>query len=69
MIRILLLAPQPLLGACVHALLSERPDMKIVGTERDLGHAVAQARELRPDVVIANCRDTALDDIVMQLLK
>ncbi len=69
MIRILLLAPQPLLGDCLQVLLSRRPDLAIVGTERDMGRAVECAQALRPDVVIANSRDTALDSIVLRLLK
>lgn len=69
MIRILLLAPRPILGACLNTVLSRRPDLEIVGTERDLGRAIECAQALRPDVVITNCRDTAFDSIVLRLLK
>ena len=68
-IRILLLSPQPLLGDWFQVLLSQRPDLAVVGTERDLDRAIECARALRPDVVITNSRDTALDSIVLRLLK
>ena len=69
MIRILLLAPRPLLGACLNTVLSGRPDFEIVGIERDMDRAIECAWAIKPDVVIANSRDTALDAIVLRLLK
>ena len=68
-IRILLLSPQPLLGDWFQVSISQRPDLAVVGTERDLDRAIECARALRPYVVITNSRDTALDSIVLRLLK
>ena len=69
MIRILHLSSQPLLNAYLEALLSKRPDLTIVGIERDLDRAFECARELHPDVVIADNQDTALDTVIPRLLK
>ncbi len=69
MIRILLLTPHPLLGACLHTVLSQSTDLAIVGVERDLDRAIERAEELRPDVIVANSRDTALEPVVLRLLK
>lgn len=70
MIRVLLLSPQPLLGACIKSLLSHRPDLAVVGTERDPECASERARELRPDVVvIAKGSDDASGPIVVHLLE
>ena len=69
MIRILLLSPQPLLDDWLLVLLSRRPDLAVVGTERDPDCVIACARALRPNMVIANSRDPALDSLVLRLLK
>ena len=69
MIRIQLLAPSTLLSSDVQALVSQHPDLAIVGVERDLERAIERAEELKPDVVIADGRVAGLDQILSSLQK
>ncbi len=69
MIRIQLLLLQPLLNAGVQALLSRWSDLTIVGIETDRTRAMERATEVKPDVVIADSRDTATDSVLLRLLK
>ncbi len=68
-IRIQLSSPHILLNAHLQALLSQRRDLAIVGVESNPERAIECARELEPDVVIAESRNAAWDLTILQILK
>jgi DNA-binding NarL/FixJ family response regulator len=63
MIRILLADDQPLVRAGFGAVLAAEEDFEIVGEAADGEQAVAQARRLRPDVVLMDIRMPHLDGL------
>ncbi len=67
MIHILLLSPQLRSNAYLQAL-SQRPELSIVGVERDLERALECAKELKPDVIIADSRESTLDLTILRIL-
>jgi DNA-binding NarL/FixJ family response regulator len=63
MIRILLADDQALLRAGFRMLLESAPDITIVAEAHNGGHAVALARELRPDIVLMDLRMPEVDGL------
>ncbi|HEY2238286.1 MAG TPA: response regulator transcription factor [Streptosporangiaceae bacterium] len=63
MIRVLIVDDQALVRAGFRALLSARADIEVVGEATDGAEAVAQARALRPDVVLMDIRMPGLDGL------
>jgi DNA-binding NarL/FixJ family response regulator len=62
-IRVLLADDQPLIRAGIAMLLSEEPDIEIVGEAENGGQAVEQARRLRPAVVVMDVRMPGTDGV------
>jgi DNA-binding NarL/FixJ family response regulator len=62
-IRVLIVDDQALVRAGFRALLSARADIEVVGEATDGAEAVAQARALRPDVVLMDIRMPGLDGL------
>jgi DNA-binding NarL/FixJ family response regulator len=62
-IRVLLADDQALVRAGFRVLIESAPDMRIVAEAADGGHAVALAREHRPDVVLMDLRMPDVDGI------
>ncbi len=69
MIRILLLAPSPVLNAYVEELFAQHADLGLAGIERDLDHAIECARKTWPDVVIGDSRETGFEPDLLRLLR
>ncbi|MDT0542795.1 MULTISPECIES: response regulator transcription factor [Streptomyces] len=63
MIRVVLADDQMLVRAGFRALLDAQPDIEVVGEAADGERAVAQVRELRPDVVLMDIRMPVLDGL------
>ena len=63
MISVLLADDQALLRAGFRMLLESAPDIAIAGEAHNGGHAVALARELRPDVVLMDPRMPEVDGL------
>jgi DNA-binding NarL/FixJ family response regulator len=62
-IRILIADDQALVRAGFRAILEGQPDLDVVGEASDGDEAVANARELRPDVVLMDVRMPGVDGI------
>ncbi|MBV9793937.1 MAG: response regulator transcription factor [Actinobacteria bacterium] len=63
MIRVLIADDQALVRAGFRALLGARADIEVAGEATDGTEAVAQARALRPDVVLMDVRMPGLDGL------
>ncbi|MFC4910304.1 response regulator transcription factor [Actinomadura gamaensis] len=63
MIRVLLADDQALVRAGFRALLAAQPDIEVVGEAGDGEEAVADARRLRPDVILMDIRMPGLDGL------
>lgn len=63
LIRVVLADDQVLVRAGFRALLDAQPDIEVVGEAADGERAVAQVRELRPDVVLMDIRMPVLDGL------
>ncbi|WP_175409638.1 response regulator transcription factor [Streptomyces sp. TRM64462] len=63
MIRVLLADDQALVRAGFRALLDAQPDIEVAGEAADGAEAVAQVRELRPDVALMDIRMPVLDGL------
>nr|QOU09233.1 LuxR family transcriptional regulator [Streptomyces sp.] len=63
LIRVVLADDQMLVRAGFRALLDAQPDIEVVGEAADGERAVAQVRELRPDVVLMDIRMPVLDGL------
>ncbi|WP_026415812.1 response regulator transcription factor [Actinomadura oligospora] len=63
MIRVLLADDQALVRAGFRALLAAQPDIEVVGEAGDGEEAIADARRLRPDVILMDIRMPGLDGL------
>lgn len=62
--RILILSSLPLLRAGMAATLSAQADVEVVAACGDVTDALAHARELTPDVIVAHCRRGAIAELL-----
>jgi DNA-binding NarL/FixJ family response regulator len=62
-VRILLVDDQPLVRAALQMVISEAPDLELVGEAGTGGEAVRMATDLRPDVVVMDLRMPGMDGI------
>ncbi|GAA4898009.1 response regulator [Streptomyces coeruleoprunus] len=63
MIRVVLADDQTLVRAGFRSILSDEPDIEVVGEAADGEQALVLARELRPDVVLMDIRMPGLDGL------
>jgi DNA-binding NarL/FixJ family response regulator len=63
MIRVLLADDEAIMRAGLRMLLSDEPDMEVVGEAADGAEAVRLAGQVRPDVVLMDARMPGLDGI------
>ncbi|GAA0572795.1 response regulator [Actinomadura livida] len=62
-IKVMLADDQVLVRAGFRALLDAQPDIEVVGEASDGEEAVAQARRLRPDIILMDIRMPGLDGL------
>jgi DNA-binding NarL/FixJ family response regulator len=62
-IRVVIAYGDTLARAGLHALLDGEPDIAVVGSAADGAHAVALARQLRPDVLLIDVSPPAIDGV------
>ena len=62
-IRVLLADDEPLVRSGLRAILESEPDLTVAGEAEDGAAVVAQARRLRPDVVLMDVRMPRVDGI------
>jgi DNA-binding NarL/FixJ family response regulator len=62
-IRVLIVDDEELVRTGLRLILDAEPDLTVVGTAVDGVHAVAEARRLRPDVVLMDIRMPAMDGL------
>ncbi|MFB7470398.1 response regulator [Kitasatospora sp. NPDC056184] len=62
-VRVLLADDQPLVRAALEMVITEAPDLEVVGEAATGAEAVRLAEELRPDVVVMDLRMPVLDGI------
>ncbi|MER7706854.1 response regulator transcription factor [Kitasatospora sp. NPDC097605] len=62
-VRVLLADDQPLVRAALEMVITEAPDLEVVGEAATGAEAVRLAGELRPDVVVMDLRMPVLDGI------
>jgi chemotaxis response regulator CheB len=69
--RVFILSFHPLFGQGVESLLRREARLEIVGQETDADKALERLKEIRPDVVILDCAETACDPTpaVMRILR
>lgn len=63
-IRVLLADDEPLVRSGLRAILESEPDLIVAGEAGDGAEVVAQARRLRPDVVLMDVRMPRVDGIM-----
>src|SRR3954468_13926828 len=63
MIRVLLADDQALVRGGLRMILDAQPDLEVVGEAADGRDALAQARELTPDLVLMDIRMALLDGL------
>ena len=63
MIRVLLVDDQPLVRASLDMIITDAPDLTVVGEAGNGADAVRLAAELRPDVVVMDIRMPGMDGI------
>jgi len=62
-IRVLLVDDQPLIRAALQMVISEAPDLELVGEAGTGGEAVRMAEELHPDVVVMDLRMPGMNGV------
>ncbi|MCU7725318.1 response regulator transcription factor [Actinoplanes sp. KI2] len=62
-IRVLLVDDQPLIRAALQMVISDAPELELVGEAGSGAEAVRMAQELRPDVVVMDLRMPGMDGI------
>jgi DNA-binding NarL/FixJ family response regulator len=62
-VRVLLVDDQPLVRAALQMVISEAPDLQLVGEAGSGGEAVRMAQDLHPDVVVMDLRMPGMDGI------
>jgi DNA-binding NarL/FixJ family response regulator len=62
-VRVLLADDEPLVRSGLRAILESEPDLTVVGEADDGAAVVAQARRIRPDVVLMDVRMPRVDGI------
>ena len=63
MIRVLVADDHPIVRSGIVGILADADDLEVVGEAADGAEAVAQARRLRPDVVLMDLRMPVLDGV------
>lgn len=62
-VRVLLVDDQPLVRAALQMVISDAPDLQLVGEAGSGGEAVRMAQDLHPDVVVMDLRMPGMDGI------